>query len=69
VKCGQTDPSAAKHHSEGCGQSGGDQLCLVQVGIFSTHLVLFSISPKLPDYLSRTLAWVHAHQHERDCMA
>ncbi|ETW76492.1 hypothetical protein HETIRDRAFT_328895, partial [Heterobasidion irregulare TC 32-1] len=56
-----TDPRAAEHHLEGCHQSGEDQPCLVQVGIFSTRLALFGISPKLPEYLSRTLAQVHAY--------
>ncbi|ETW76090.1 hypothetical protein HETIRDRAFT_329609, partial [Heterobasidion irregulare TC 32-1] len=61
VKYGQTDPSAAKHPLEGCGWSGEDQPCSVIVGVFGTCLVLFGIPPKLPKYLPRTLAWVHAH--------
>ncbi|ETW85596.1 hypothetical protein HETIRDRAFT_310015 [Heterobasidion irregulare TC 32-1] len=61
MKYGQTDPSAAEYPSEGCGQSGENRLCSVQVSVFGTHLVLFSISPKLPKYLSWTLAQVHAH--------
>ncbi|ETW85214.1 hypothetical protein HETIRDRAFT_168529 [Heterobasidion irregulare TC 32-1] len=51
----------------GCGRSGGDRPCLVQVGIFGTHLTLFRISPKLPEYLPRTLARVHAHQRTYPC--
>ncbi|ETW75031.1 hypothetical protein HETIRDRAFT_332497, partial [Heterobasidion irregulare TC 32-1] len=56
-----TDPSAAKCPLVACGWLGGDQLCLVQVSIFSIHLVLFGISSKLSKYLPQTLAWVHAH--------
>ncbi|ETW85588.1 hypothetical protein HETIRDRAFT_311265 [Heterobasidion irregulare TC 32-1] len=64
--CGQTDPSAAKCPSVGYGRLGEGRLCSVQVGIFSTHLALFGVSPKLPKYLPWTLAWVHAHQRNLD---
>ncbi|ETW79504.1 hypothetical protein HETIRDRAFT_322377 [Heterobasidion irregulare TC 32-1] len=63
MKCGQTDPSAAECPSVGYSQLGGNQPCLVIVGVFSTHLALFSISPKLPKYLPWTLAWMHAYHH------
>ncbi|ETW86503.1 hypothetical protein HETIRDRAFT_307606 [Heterobasidion irregulare TC 32-1] len=33
----------------GCSQLGGDQPHSVIVSIFSTHLALFGISPKLPN--------------------
>ncbi|ETW85589.1 hypothetical protein HETIRDRAFT_309333, partial [Heterobasidion irregulare TC 32-1] len=46
-----------------CHRLGRDRPCLVIVGVFGTCLVLFGISPKLPKYLPRTLAWVHAHYH------
>ncbi|ETW82570.1 hypothetical protein HETIRDRAFT_315786 [Heterobasidion irregulare TC 32-1] len=65
MKCGQTDPSAAKHPSVGYGWSGGDQPWPVQVSVFGTCLVLLSISPKLPKYLPRTLAQVPAHQQKK----
>ncbi|ETW79527.1 hypothetical protein HETIRDRAFT_322560, partial [Heterobasidion irregulare TC 32-1] len=49
VKCGQTDPSAAKCPSVACRLSGRDRPCSVKVGIFGTCLVLFGIPPKLPN--------------------
>ena len=66
MKCGRTDPSAAERPSVGCGRSGRDRLCSVIVGVFGTRLALFGISPKLPEYLPRTLAWVHAHHRRPD---
>ena len=64
MKCGRTDPSAAERPSVGCGRSGRDRLCSVIVGVFGTRLALFGISPKLPEYLPRTLARVHAHHQQ-----
>ncbi|ETW76933.1 hypothetical protein HETIRDRAFT_327882, partial [Heterobasidion irregulare TC 32-1] len=54
VKCG---PSAAKCPLVGYGWLSRDRPCLVIVGIFGTYLALFSVSSKLPKYLSQTLAW------------
>ncbi|ETW78758.1 hypothetical protein HETIRDRAFT_323666, partial [Heterobasidion irregulare TC 32-1] len=51
VKCGRTDPSAAKCPLVACCWSGRDQPCLVIVSVFGTCLVLFGISSKLPKYL------------------
>ena len=65
MKCGQTDPSAAKHPSVACGRlgwSGRDRPCLVIVSDLGTHLELVGLSLKLPEYLSRTPERVHAHQ-------
>ncbi|ETW78547.1 hypothetical protein HETIRDRAFT_324808 [Heterobasidion irregulare TC 32-1] len=62
MKCGRTDPSAAECPLVACCWSGKNRPCSVKVGIFGTCRVLFSISPKLPEYLPQTLAWVHAHQ-------
>ncbi|ETW83220.1 hypothetical protein HETIRDRAFT_315458, partial [Heterobasidion irregulare TC 32-1] len=61
VKCGRTDPSAAERPSVACRRSGRDRPCSVIVGVFGTCLALFGVSPKLPEYLPRTLARVHAH--------
>ncbi|ETW76938.1 hypothetical protein HETIRDRAFT_327892, partial [Heterobasidion irregulare TC 32-1] len=61
VKCGRTDPSAAERSSVACCWSGRDRPCSVIVSVFGTSLALFSISPKLPKYLLRTLAQMHAH--------
>ena len=55
VKYGQTDPSAAKCPLIACSCLGRDRSCLVQVGVFGTHLELFGLSSKLPKHLPWTL--------------
>ncbi|ETW76509.1 hypothetical protein HETIRDRAFT_328046, partial [Heterobasidion irregulare TC 32-1] len=66
---GQTDPSAAKCPLVACRWSGRDRPCSVKVGVFSTCRALFSISPKLLEYLPRTLARVHAHHRGQYSMS